>query len=85
VDQLVSMISEKFGLPADKAQEVIGMVMNFVGDKLPEPIASQVTGLLDGDGVAGGAADAVGGATDAAGGMVDKMKDGLGGLLGGGN
>lgn len=78
MDQLVSMITEKFGLPADKAQEVIGMVINFVGDKLPEPIASQVTGLLDGDGMVGGAADA-------AGGMMDKMKDGLGGMMGGGN
>jgi len=78
VDQLVSMITEKFGLPEDKAQEVIGMVVNFIGDKLPEPIASQVTGLVGGGGMAGGAADA-------AGGMMDSAKDGLGGLLGGGN
>lgn len=78
MDQLVSMISEKFGLPADKAEEVIGMVINFVGDKLPTPIASQVTGLLDGGGMAGGAADAVGG-------VMDSVKDGLGGLMGGGS
>ena len=40
------------------------------------PIASQVTGLLEGGG------DAAGGAADAAGGAMDAVKKGLGGLLG---
>lgn len=79
MDQLVSMITEKTGLPADKAEEVIGMVVNFISEKLPGPIASQVQGLIDGGG------DAVGGAADAAGGMMDSVKKGLGGLMGGGD
>lgn len=74
MEQLIAQITEKTGLPADKVQEVVGMVMSFVSDKLPAPIASQVTGLLEGGG-GGGAADAAGGAMDAA-------KKGLGGLLG---
>lgn len=79
MDQLVSMISEKTGLPADKAQEVVGMVVNFISDKLPAPIASQVRGLVEGGG------DAAGGAADAAGGVMDSVKKGLGGIMGGGS
>ena len=75
MDQLLSMITEKTGLPADKAQEVVGVVLGFVKDKLPAPIASQIEGLLGGDG--DGADDSEGG------GMMDSVKKGLGGLLGG--
>lgn len=75
MDQLLTMITEKTGLPADKAQEVVGVVLGFVKDKLPAPIASQIEGLLGGDG--DGADDGEGG------GMMDNVKKGLGGLLGG--
>ena len=74
MDQLVAMITEKTGLSADKAQEVIGMVIGFVSDKLPAPIANQVKGLIDGDGNGGGGGG---------GGAMDSVKKGLGGLLGG--
>ena len=73
MDQLLSMITEKTGLPADKAQEVVGVVLGFVKDKLPAPIASQIEGLLGGDGADEGEG----------GGMMDNVKKGLGGLLGG--
>ena len=72
MDQLIAMITEKTGLSADKAEEVVGMVIGFVKDKLPGPIASQLDGLMD------GGADAGDG-----GGMMDNVKKGLGGLLGG--
>lgn len=72
MEQLIAQITEKTGLPADKVQEVVGMVVSFMSDKLPAPIASQVTGLLEGGG----------GAMDAAGGAMDAAKKGLGGLLG---
>lgn len=75
MDQLISQITEKTGLPSDKVEQVVGMVVSFLSDKLPAPIASQVTGLLEGG-------DAAGGATDAAGGAMDAVKKGLGGLLG---
>ncbi len=76
MEQLIAQITDKTGLPADKVQEVVGMVVSFISDKLPAPIASQVTGLLEGGG------DAAGGAMDAAGGAMDAAKKGLGGLLG---
>ena len=73
MDQLVSTITEKTGLPADKVQEVVGMVVDFIADKLPGPIGDQVRGFVDGDG--DGESDG--------GGLMDQAKKGLGGLLGG--
>ena len=69
MDQLVAQITEKTGLPADKVQEVVGMVVSFISDKLPAPLARQVTGLLEGGGAA-------------AGGALDAAQKGLGGLFG---
>lgn len=81
MDELIKQVQEKTGLPVDKAQGAIEVVVNFIADKLPEPVAGQVKGFLDDDGNGG---DAGGG--DDAGGIMDKAKDalgGLGGLLGG--
>jgi hypothetical protein len=73
MDQLVSAITEKTGLPGDKVQEVVGMVVDFIADKLPGPIDDQVRGFVDGGG----------GDSDGGGGLMDQAKKGLGGLLGG--
>jgi hypothetical protein len=35
MEQLISKITEATGLPAEKAEEVVGMVIGFVKDKLP--------------------------------------------------
>lgn len=72
MDQLIAMITEKTGLSADKAEEVVGMVIGFVKDKLPGPIGSQLDGLIGGGTDAGDGGD-----------MMDNVKKGLGGLLGG--
>lgn len=80
MDELLKKIEDMTGLGADKAKQVIDTVFDYVGDKLPAPLAAQVKGFLDAD----GDDDAAGGDSD--GGMVDKAKDalgGLGGLLGG--
>ena len=79
MDEIIKQVQEKTGLPVDKAKDAIEVVINFISDKLPEPVAGQVRGFLDGDG--GGAA---GGGS--AGDLMDKAKDalgGLGGMLGG--
>ena len=85
MDELIKQVQEKTGLPVDKAQGAIEVVVNFIADKLPEPIAGQVKGFLDDDGTGtGNGGDIAGG--DDAGGLMDKAKDtlgGLGGLLGG--
>lgn len=70
MDQLIQTISDKAGITAEQAKTAINGVMDFIGDKLPDPIANQVKSLIEGGG-------------DAAGGLMDKVSGGLGGLLGG--
>ncbi|NNF64417.1 MAG: hypothetical protein HKN07_09160 [Acidimicrobiia bacterium] len=75
MDQLIKMITDKTGISMEQAQGAIETVMDFVGDKLPAPIANQVKGLMGGDagsGEGGGVGD-----------LLGKAKEGLGGLLGG--
>lgn len=78
MNDLIQQLTAKTGLSPDKVKEVVAGVMDFLGDKLPGPIAGQVKKLLGDE--AGGAADAGGGED---GGMLDKAKDALGGFLGG--
>ncbi len=62
MDELIAAIAAKTGLPADKAEQAAGAALDFIKDKLPEPIASQIDGFLSGN--AGGIGDALGGVTD---------------------
>ncbi len=89
MDELIAQITEKTGVTAEKAKEMIGITTEWMKDKLPEDLAGQVTAALSGAGewastattkateVAGGAA---GTAAGAAGGLWDKAKDTVGGL-----
>lgn len=70
MEQLIQTISEKAGITAEQAKTAISGVMDFISDKLPDPIANQVKGLMEGG-------------SDAAGGLMDKVTGGLGGLMGG--
>lgn len=54
LDELVKAVSEKTGLPADQAKTAAMVVIDFLKQKLPAPIASQIDGLL---GAGGGAVD----------------------------
>ena len=73
MDDLIKQITEKTGISMDQAKGAIEQVMNFIGDKLPGPIADQVKGFLEGGegGDGGGAGD-----------LMGKAKDALGGFLG---
>ena len=61
MDELVKLVSEKTGLSEDISQKAVDVVLNYIKDKLPAPIAGQIDGLLAGNGDAGGIAGAVGG------------------------
>ena len=78
MDELIKQLQEKTGLGADQVKSVVSGVMDFLGDKLPGPIAGQVKKLLGDD--AGDSGDAGG---DEGGGLMDKAKDTLGGFMGG--
>lgn len=49
MDELVKAVAEKTGLSEDMAQTAVNMVLNTLKDKLPEPIASQLKGIIAGD------------------------------------
>ncbi len=60
MDELVNMVSQKTGLPADKSRLAVQTVIDYLKKKLPGPVAGQIDAALQGGGVSG-AASALGG------------------------
>jgi len=48
MDELVKTVSEKTGLPEEMAKQAVEVVLGYLKEKLPEPIAGQVDALLEG-------------------------------------
>lgn len=67
MDELVKMVSEKTGLSEEMSRQAVEVVLDYLKDKLPEPIAGQVDNLLEGGDL----------------GDLGNLAGGLGGLLGG--
>ncbi|MEJ5345606.1 MAG: DUF2267 domain-containing protein [Chloroflexus sp.] len=67
---LVELIREKTGVSAEQAQQAVDVVVGFLKEKLPEPIAAQVDQVLKGD-------------ISALADQIDAAKTMLGGLFGG--
>jgi hypothetical protein len=61
MEELVKLVSNKTGLSEDKAQKAVEVVVGYIKDKLPAPIAGQIDGLLAGGVDASDIAGAVGG------------------------
>ncbi len=80
MDDLIKQLQAKTGLGVDQISSVLEGVSDFLGDKLPEPIAGQVRRLLGG---AAGAGAGGGGGAAPGGDLMDQAKDLLGGFLGG--
>jgi hypothetical protein len=70
MDELIEAIKQKTGLPADKAQGAAEAALEFIKNKLPAPIASQIDGFLEGN--AENISDAVGDAANKLKGMFRK-------------
>ncbi len=51
MDELIKLVSQKTGLPADKAKVAVETVVNFLKQKLPPVIAGQLDGILAGKGL----------------------------------
>ena len=60
VQDLINQIVTKTGIPADKAQQVLGVVAGFVKEKFPM-MGGQIDSVL---GTSGGQAGSTGGASD---------------------
>jgi uncharacterized protein (DUF2267 family) len=65
MDELVKLVSQKTGLPQDKAKVAVETVINFLKQKLPPSIAGQLDALLAGgsihDNLTKGIGDLLGG------------------------
>jgi hypothetical protein len=53
MDELVKLITQKTGISEDQARQAVTIVLNFIKERLPAPIAAQVDGVINNPGVAG--------------------------------
>jgi uncharacterized protein (DUF2267 family) len=67
MDELVQLVSEKTGLSEELSRQAVEVVLEFLKEKLPPPIADRLDDLLEG-----------GDLTD-----LGNLAQGLGGLFGG--
>ncbi len=80
MDELVTLLTQRTGLPPDKARQAIDTVLGYVKGRLPAPLASQLDAFLgeSGSGSAGAAGASPTGAEGELGGIAKE----LGGFLG---
>ena len=60
MDELIKLVSQKTGLPQDKAKVAVDTVVKFLKSKLPAPIAGQLDGVLKGGGLPGNLTEGLG-------------------------
>lgn len=72
MNDLVKQIIDKTGIPADKAQQVVGVVGNFIKQKFPM-IAGQVDSVLGGSNEGGGSNDNASGGSNPLGDIGGKL------------
>ena len=55
MDEIIKLVTEKVGIPTDKAKLAVDTVLGFVKSKVPGPIAGQIDSAIAGTtgGVAG--------------------------------
>lgn len=80
MNELLEQLKSKVGLDDGQAGNAVQTVVEFIKDKLPAPIASQVENMLGGGDGAEGEGEGEGGGI---GDLAEKAKGALGGLLGG--
>ncbi len=49
MDELTRMVSQKVGIPEAQARQAVEVVLNQLRQNLPDPIASQLDGLMKGN------------------------------------
>lgn len=66
MDELVNLVASKVGISQEQAQKAVAVVMDFLKDNLPAPIAGQIDSVMQGG--KGGLGDLAG----SLGGMLGK-------------
>jgi hypothetical protein len=51
MNELVDLIVKKTGIPAATATQIVSIVLNYATKKLPAPVATELTVLLNNDAV----------------------------------
>lgn len=59
MDELVKLVTDKVGISEAQAKQAVEIVLGYLKENLPEPIAGQVEAALEGD--LSGLADLAGG------------------------
>ncbi len=49
MDELVKQVAKKVGISEAQARQAVEMVLSFLKDRLPEPLAGQIDSALKGD------------------------------------
>lgn len=70
MQQLVNLVSQRTGLSEDKARTAVDTVVNFMKERLPGGLGSQLDSVVAGGGQGEGQ------------GSLDDLAGGLGGMLG---
>lgn len=76
MNEIVQMVSQKFNIAPETAQQIVEFIAQQVKGKLPEGLSSQLDGLLGGG---AGVAGATEGASSE--GLMDTVKNLAGGFL----
>jgi hypothetical protein len=71
LDELVAQISQRTGLPQDKAQEAARTAVEFPDARLPPPIGGTLAKLVHGGGAGGGGLPDLGGLAGGLGGLFE--------------
>lgn len=50
MDQLKAMVSEKAGISEEQSSQAVDMVVSFLKERLPAPVASQIDSVVGGQG-----------------------------------
>ncbi len=53
MDELVNLVVQKTGISEDQARQAVSVILGYLKDRLPAPIAAQVDGVINNPGVAG--------------------------------
>lgn len=69
MDQIVKLVTEKTGISETQAKMAVETVTNFLKDKLPGGLGSQVESFING------------GASGSIGNIAEELKDKLGGIF----
>ena len=66
MEELVSLVVKKTGLPKETARSVVKIVLDYLKKKLPAPVGGAIDSFLSGRGEVAGVTDLLGGFLNAA-------------------